>query len=160
MGAAYVHRAAQRAAVCDDHLCVVPGHTGAGERGGDGGDGGDDLDLEAELGGAQGPYDAEVAGVAVGEHDGRAAVAGDAAGGEGDTAEADALGACGYLGERQVVGGTGHERGGAQGGACRVGQRRTVPADHRDPVGHRRQSPEDVAGRLRVVSRAARGRAW
>ncbi|CAM5576461.1 hypothetical protein SALBM311S_03634 [Streptomyces alboniger] len=31
VGAAHVHRASQGASVCDDHLCVVPGHTGAGE---------------------------------------------------------------------------------------------------------------------------------
>lgn len=127
--------------MCDDHLCVVPGHARPGEGGGDGGDRGDDLDLQAELGRAQGPYDSEEAGVAVGEHDRGAAVACDPAGGEGDAAEADAL--CGgrHRGERQVVGGTGHQRGGAQGGACRGGQRRAVPADHRDAVGHRRLSP-------------------
>ncbi len=88
--------------MCDDHLCVVPGHTGAREGGGDRRDGGDDLDLEAELGGAQGAYHAEEAGVAVGEHDGRAAVGGDTAGGEGDAAEADALGSGGDLRQRQV----------------------------------------------------------
>ena len=93
VGAADVHRASQGAAVCDDHLCVVPGHTGAGEGGGHGGDGGDDFDLQAELGGAQGAYDAEEARVAVGEDDGGAPVGGDAAGGEGDAAEPDALGA-------------------------------------------------------------------
>ena len=127
--------------MCDDHLGVVPGHPGAGEGGGDRGDAGDDLDLQAELGCAQGPYDSEEARVAVGEHHGGAAVAGDPAGGEGDAAEADALGGGRHLGERQVVGGTGHERGGTEGGACRGGQRRAVPADHRDAVGHRRQSP-------------------
>ncbi|BFO19978.1 hypothetical protein SHKM778_63660 [Streptomyces sp. KM77-8] len=147
MGPADVHRASQGARVCDDDLGVVPGHARAGEGGGDGGDAGDDLDLETELGCAQGPYDAEEAGVAVGEDDGGAAVCGDAAGGEGDGAEPDAFGAGGYLGECQMVGGTGHQGGGAQCGTGRVGRRRTVPADHRDPVGHRRQSPGVCAGR-------------
>ena len=58
---------------------------------------------------------------------------------------------CGHLGQRQMVGGAGHQRGGAEGGAGRGGQRRAVPADHRDPVGHRRQSPG--------VSQVAAGRA-
>lgn len=82
VGAADVHRAAQGAAVRHDHLRVVPGHAGAGEGGGDRGDGGHDFDLQAELGGTQGAYDSEEAGVAVGEDDGAAAVARDAAGGE------------------------------------------------------------------------------
>ncbi len=128
---------------------VVPGHARAGESGGDGGDGRDDLDLQAELGGPQGAYDAEEAGVAVGEDDRGAPVGGDAAGGEGHAAETDAFGGGRHLGEREVVGGAGHEGGRTQCGACRGGQRRTVPADHRDPVGHRRQSP----GVLQVVSR-------
>ncbi len=84
----------------DHHVRVVPGHAGTGEGGGDGGDGGHDLDLQAELRCAQGPYDAEEAGVAVGEDDGGAAVGGDAARGEGDGAEPDAFGAGGHLGER------------------------------------------------------------
>ncbi|MGX1094646.1 hypothetical protein RKD47_005327 [Streptomyces albogriseolus] len=150
VGPAHVHGAAQGARVGDDHLRVVPGHAGPGEGGGDRGDGGHDLDLQAELRCAQGAYDAEEAGVAVGEHDRGAAVRGDAAGGEGDGAEADALGRGGHLGERQVVCGTGDQRGGAERAACRVGQRRAVPADHRDPVGHRRQSPEVCAGRRRL----------
>ncbi len=142
--------------MCDDHLCVVPGHPGAGERGGHRGDAGDDLDLKAELRVAQGPYDAEEAGVAVGEHDRGAAVSGDPAGGQGDAAEADALGALRYLGEREMVGCPGHEGGGCEGGACRGGQRRAVPADHRDAVGHRRQSPGSFfAGRR--GKRPARG---
>lgn len=107
----------------DDHLGVVPGHPGAGEGGGHRGHGGHDLDLEAELRCAQGAYDAEEAGVAVGEHHRGAAVAGDAAGGEGGAAEADAFGGGRYLGQRQVVGGAGHQRGGAQCGTCRGGQR-------------------------------------
>ncbi len=115
---------------------------------------GDDLDLQAELGRPQGADDAEEARVPVGEDDGGAAVAGDAAGGEGDAAEPDALGVRGHFGERQVVGRTGHQRGGAEGGARRGGQRRAVPADHRDPVGHRRQSPE---GRRRSSGQPARG---
>src|SRR5690606_15775941 len=82
-----------------------------------------------------------------------AAVTGDAAGGEGDGPEPDALGARGNLGKRQVVGRAGHQGGGAQGGACRGGQRRAVPADHRDPVGHRRQSPGVRAGRGRPPGR-------
>lgn len=137
VGSAHVHRASQGAPVGDDHLGVVPGHTGPCEGGGDRGDAGDDLDLQAELGCAQGPYDSEEAGIAVGEHDRGAAVAGDAAGGEGDAAEADAFGGGGHLGECQMVGGARDQRGGAEGGACRCGQRRAVPADHRDPVGHR-----------------------
>ena len=145
VGAADVDGAAQGAAVGDDDLGVVPGHPGPGEGGGDGGDGGHDLDLQAVLGGAQGAYDAEEAGVAVGEDDGGAAVAGDAAGGEVDAAEPDALGVRGHFGQRQVVGGAGHEGGGAEGGPGRGGQRRAVPADHRDPVGHRRLSPGCVS---------------
>jgi hypothetical protein len=72
VGAAHIHRAAQGAPVCDDHLRVVPGHPGAGEGGGHGRHRRYDLDLQAELGGAQGAYDSEEAGVAVGEDDGRA----------------------------------------------------------------------------------------
>ena len=98
VGADDVDRAAQGARVGDDDLGVVPGHPGAGEGGGDGGDGGDDLDLQAVLRLAQGAYDAEEAGVAVGEDDGAAAVAGDPAGGQVDAAEADALGALGDFG--------------------------------------------------------------
>lgn len=100
--------------MCDDHLRVVPGHARAGERLGDRGHGGHDLDLEAVLGRAQGAYDAEEAGVAVREDDGGAAVAGDAAGGQGHAAEPDALGALGHLGQRQVVRGARHERGRAE----------------------------------------------
>ncbi len=125
----------------DDDLGVVPGHAGAGEGGGDGGDGGHHFDLEAVFGGAQGADDAEEAGVAVGEDDGGAAVLGDAAGGEGETAQADAFGVRGDFGQCEMVGGAGHERRGAEGGAGGGGQCGAVPSDHRDPVGHARQSP-------------------
>jgi hypothetical protein len=144
MGAAYIHRASQGAAVCHDHLRVVPGHSGAGEGGGHRGDGGHDFDLQAELGCAQGAYDTEESGVPVGEDDGGAPVARDTAGGEGDAAQPDAFGVLGHFGEFEMVGRAGHQRGGTEGGARRVGQRRAVPADHRDPVGHRRQSPEGL----------------
>ncbi|GFN02622.1 hypothetical protein Smic_11780 [Streptomyces microflavus] len=136
-----VDGAAQGARVGDDDLGVVPGHSGPREGGGHGGDGGDDFDFEAVFGGAQGADDAEEAGVAVGEDDGAAAVAGDAAGGQVDAAEPDALGARGHFGQGEVVCGARDERGGRERGRGRSGQWRAVPADHRDPVGHRRLSP-------------------
>ncbi|CAM5260939.1 hypothetical protein SCYAM73S_00212 [Streptomyces cyaneofuscatus] len=146
VGPADVDGAAQGAGVGDDDLGVVPGHPGPGEGGGHGRDGGDDLDFEPVLGGAQAADDAEEAGVAVGEDDGAAAVAGDAAGGQVDAAEADALGTLGHLGQGEVVGGARDERGGRERGRGRSGQWRAVPADHRDPVGHRRLSPGGVGG--------------
>lgn len=81
-----------------DDLGVVPGHSGAGEGGGHGRDGGDHLDFEAVFGVAQGAYDSEEAGVAVGQDHGGAAVAGDPAGGEAEAAEADAFRARGTSG--------------------------------------------------------------
>ncbi len=146
MGAADVDRAAQGTGVGHDDLGVIPGHAGAGEGGGHGGDGRDDLDLQAVLRGAQGAYGAEEAGVPVGEDHRGAAVAGDAAGGEADTAQADALRGGRYFGEGEVVRGAGHEGGGGERGPGARGQGRTVPADHRDPVGHRRQSPGLAGG--------------
>ncbi len=149
VGPADVDGAAQGARVGDDDLGVVPGHSGAGEGGGHGGDGRDDLDLQAVFGGAQGADDTEEAGVSVGEDDGAAAVARDAAGGQVDAAEADALGVLGHFGQGEVVGGARDERGGRERGRGSPGQWRAVPADHRDPVGHRRLSPG--------VSEGARG---
>lgn len=141
VGPADVDRAAQGAGVGDDDLGVVPGHAGPGEGGGHGGDGGDDLDLQTVFAGAQGADDAEEAGVAVGEDHGAAAVSGDPAGGQVDAAEADAFGVRGHFRQGEVVGGAGDERGGRERGRGRSGQWRAVPADHRDPVGHRRLSP-------------------
>ncbi|GAA3072066.1 hypothetical protein GCM10020000_65970 [Streptomyces olivoverticillatus] len=123
VGAADVDGAPQVAGVGGDDLGVVPGHASPGEGGGDGGDSGHHLDLEAVFGGAQGADDAEEAGVAVGEDHGGAAVLGDAAGGEVDAAEADAFGGGRDLRQGQVVGGSGHEGGGADGGAGRFRQR-------------------------------------
>ncbi|GAA1666643.1 hypothetical protein GCM10009680_02750 [Streptomyces yatensis] len=161
VGAADVDRAAQIAAVGDDDLGVVPGHPGPGEGGGDGGDGGDDLDLESVLGSAQGADDAEEAGVAVGQDHGGAAVLGDPAGREVHAAEPDPLGARRDFGQRQVVGGAGHEGGCREGGAGRVRQRGAVPTDHRDAVGHRPCSPLCVAGSgLSGASRWAACVAW
>ncbi len=142
-----VDGAAQVAAVGDDDLGVVPGHAGPGEGGGDGGDRRDHLDLQPVFGGAQGAYDAEEAGVAVGEDDGGAAVLRDAPGGEVQAAEPDPFGGGRDFGQCQVVGGAGHEGGRFHGGTGRIRERGAVPADHRDPVGHRRQSPGLVAGR-------------
>lgn len=122
VGPADVDGAAQRAAVGDDDLGVVPGHPGAGEGGGDGGHGRYDLDLQAVLRSAQGPYDTEEAGVAVGEDDGGAAVAGDPAGGDARAAEPDAFGGGRDFGEREVVGGAGHQGGRGERGARGRGQ--------------------------------------
>ncbi len=146
VGPADVDRAAQGAGVGDDDLGVVPRHAGPGEGGGHGGDGGDDLDLQAVFAGAQGADDAEEPGVAVGEDDGAAAVSGDPAGGEVDAAEADAFGGGGHFGQGEVVGRARDEGGARERGRGRSGQRRAVPADHRDPVGHRRLSPGGVGG--------------
>lgn len=90
--------------MCHDHLRVVPGHSGAGEGGCHRGDGGHDFDLQAELGCAQGAYDAEESRVPVGEDDGGAPVARDTAGGEGDAAQPDAFGVLGHFGEFEMVG--------------------------------------------------------
>ncbi len=146
VGAADIHRAAQIAAVGDDDLGVVPGHTGPCEGGRDGGDGRYHFHFQAVLGCPEGAHDAEEAGVAVGEHDGGTAVLGDAAGGQGHAAEPDPLGVPRDFGQCEVVGGAGHEGGGAEGGAGGGGQRGAVPSDHRDPVGHARQSPGAAVG--------------
>lgn len=73
-------------------------------------------------GALEGANDAEEARVAVGEDHGGASVAGDAAGGEGDAAEADAFGGRGHLGQCQVVGRAGDQCGGGEGGTRRGGQ--------------------------------------
>ncbi len=122
VGAADVDGAAQGTGVGDDDLGVVPGHPGAGEGGGHGGHGGHHLDLQAVFGCAQGAYDAEEAGVPVGQDDGAAPVARDPAGGQVDAAEADAFGAVRYLGQGEVVGRSGDEGGGGERGRGRCGQ--------------------------------------
>lgn len=133
------------------------GIAGPCEGGGHGGDGGDDLDFQAVFAGAQGADDAEEAGVAVGEDHGAAAVSGDPAGGEVDAAEADAFGVRGHFRQGEVVGGAGDERGGRERGRGRSGQWRAVPADHRDPVGHRRLSPGVSEGAGRCPCGAGQG---
>jgi hypothetical protein len=89
------------------------------------------------LRGAQRAYDTEETRVTVGEDDGCAAVPGDTAGGQRDAAEPDALGVGRQFGKLEMVWSPGDERGRAEGRAGGAGQRRTVPPDHGDAVGHR-----------------------